>query len=55
MIDETPSQDAQVIPLTESEYLQLERALQWPEDLPAWDRLNTPTNFADLFGSMTRL
>lgn len=55
MIDETFSIDAQVIPLTESEYQQLERALQWPEDLAAWDRLNTPINFADLLGSLTVL
>jgi len=31
-----------VIELTEKEYLELERAMQWPEDLPAYDRLNTP-------------
>lgn len=26
----------------------LERALQWPEDLAAYDRLNTPINGAEL-------
>ena len=30
------------IKLTEEEYLELERAMQWPEDLAKWDRLNTP-------------
>lgn len=32
-----------------SEALQwLERALQWPEDLQAYDRLNTPINGSEL-------
>ena len=31
-----------VIELTEQEYDELERAMQWPEDLAAYDRLNTP-------------
>lgn len=31
-----------VIELTEKEYAELERAMQWPEDLEAYDRLNTP-------------
>jgi hypothetical protein len=33
---------AVVIELTEQEYADLERAMQWPEDLAAYDRLNTP-------------
>lgn len=28
--------------LNEQDYYELERALQWPEDLPKWDRFNTP-------------
>lgn len=36
------------IPLTPAEYSALERAMQWPEDLPAWDRLNKPTNLSEL-------
>ena len=28
--------------LNEQDYFELERALQWPEDLAKWDRLNTP-------------
>jgi hypothetical protein len=31
-----------VIELTDKEYEELERAMQWPEDLEAYDRLNTP-------------
>lgn len=37
--------------LTVDEYLELERAMQWPEDLEKWDRLNTPT-YAGLDGVM---
>lgn len=32
----------QVIELTEKDFAELERAMQWPEDLAAYDRLNTP-------------
>ena len=35
-------QEVGAIELTEEEYLELERAMQWPEDLAKWDRLNTP-------------
>ena len=38
-----------VIELTEKEYAELERAMQWPEDLEAYDRLNTPV-YATLEG-----
>jgi hypothetical protein len=38
-----------VIELTEKEYADLERAMQWPEDLAAYDRLNTPV-YATLEG-----
>lgn len=38
-----------VIELTEKEYEELERAMQWPEDLEAYDRLNTPV-YATLEG-----
>jgi hypothetical protein len=31
-----------VIELTEEEYAEIERAMQWPEDLAEYDRLNTP-------------
>jgi len=30
-----------VIELTEKKYAELERAMQWPEDLEAYDRLNS--------------
>jgi len=39
---------AKIIELTLEEYLALERAMQWPEDLAAWDRLNTPINGSEL-------
>ena len=50
MNEETPIQ-YKIIKLTDEEYKALERALQWPEDLPAYDRLNTPIK-ADLFGNI---
>lgn len=39
-------------PLTQEQYLGIERLLQWPEDLPAWDRLHSPTRVTavELFG-----
>lgn len=55
MTEETNSPDARVIPLTREQYLELERALQWPEDLPAYDRSNTPTNFADVLGGLATI
>lgn len=39
----------EVIELTDKEYAELERAMQWPEDLAAYDRLNTPV-YATLEG-----
>lgn len=33
-----------VIELTDDEYAALERAMQWPEDLAKWDRLNRVIN-----------
>lgn len=38
-----------VIELTKKEYEELERAMQWPEDMEAYDRLNTPV-YATLEG-----
>jgi hypothetical protein len=57
MNEETKSPDARAIPLTERQYLELERAMQWPEDLPKWDRDHdtTPTNLADILGNMTTI
>jgi len=34
--------ETKVIELSEKEYAELERAMQWPEDLEAYDRLNKP-------------
>lgn len=31
-----------VATLSREEYEAVERAMQWPEDLAKWDRLNTP-------------
>jgi hypothetical protein len=36
------------IPLTEKQYLELERSMQWPEDLAAYDRLNRVINGSEL-------
>jgi len=36
-----------VVPLPPEALAWLERALQWPEDLPAYDRLNRPINGAE--------
>jgi hypothetical protein len=35
------------IPLTAAEYHALERAMQWPEDIAAYEKLNTPTPLFD--------
>jgi hypothetical protein len=39
--------DNKRIALTEDEAKALERMLQFPEDLPAYDRLNSPTKLAE--------
>lgn len=36
------------IPLTPEQYKELERAMQWPEDLAQWDKTNTPTNLKEI-------
>ena len=36
------------IPLTPEEYSELERALQWPEDLEKYDRIAKPTNLLEI-------
>lgn len=51
MNEETPTELKIVWKLSEDERQALERALQWPEDLPAWDRLNSPIK-TDLFGNI---
>lgn len=40
--DDDEIKTEKIIPLDEEGLKSLERALQWPEDLPAYDRLNTP-------------
>ena len=55
MNEETKSKDKRVIKLTPEEYNEFERAMQWPEDLPQWDKNNTPTNFGALFGNLTTI
>lgn len=37
------------IPLTVEQYAELERAMQWPEDLERWDRIAKPTNLTEIF------
>jgi len=37
-----------IIKLTEAQYKELERAMQWPEDLAKYEKLNTPTPLTEL-------
>lgn len=37
------------IKLTEEEYADLERAMQWPEDIKQYDRIAKPTNLSEIF------
>ena len=36
------------IQLTDEQYAELERALQWPEDLEKYDSVAKPTNLTEL-------
>lgn len=47
-MDEDTTIKTVVIPLPSEALEWLERALQWPEDLAAYDRLNTPINGSEL-------
>lgn len=53
MNEETKSPDKKTIKLTEQQYAELERAMQWPEDLAAYDQSNRKINLSELLGSMT--
>ena len=53
MNEETQSKDARTIKLTEQEYKELKRLLQWPEDLPKYDKDNKPINMANILGIYT--
>lgn len=55
MNDETQTPDQKVIELTKAEYSALARALQWPEDLPQWDKDNTPTNMREILGTFATI
>ena len=55
MNEETPTKDSRVIKLTPEQYNELERAMQWPEDLPQWDKNNKPINFGLLLKEFTVL
>ena len=55
MHEETPTFDQKVIELTKAEYAALARALQWPEDLPQWDKDNTPTNMREILGTFATI
>ena len=52
MTDETPTPDRRIIELTDAEYQALERAMQWPEDLPKYDRLNQPLRIDMMTGNV---
>ena len=53
MNEETQSKDARTIKLTEKEYEELKRLLQWPEDLVKYDKDNKPVNMANILGNYT--
>jgi hypothetical protein len=53
MDEETQSKDARTIKLTEKEYVELKRLLQWPEDLAQYDKDNQPVNMASILGNLT--
>lgn len=55
MYEETPTIDQKIIELTKVEYVALARALQWPEDLPQWDKDNTPTNMREILGTFATI
>jgi hypothetical protein len=48
MEEETKSKDFKTIKLTAEEYRQLEKSMQWPEDLAAWEKTDKPTNLSEL-------
>ena len=48
MNEETKTQDSLIIKLTPQQYNELERAMQWPEDLAKWDSINKPTKLNEL-------
>lgn len=37
-----------IIPLTQKEYEELARALQWPEDLERWDKIAKTTALTEI-------
>lgn len=47
-MNEMTKTPVEVIHLPKEALEWLERALQWPEDLEAFDRLNAPINGADI-------
>jgi hypothetical protein len=48
MNEETKSKTQKDIKLTQQEYLEMERAMQWPEDLARYDRIAKPTNLTEM-------
>lgn len=47
-MNEETNTPAVIVPLPKEALEWLERALQWPEDLEAYDRLNKPVNGSEL-------
>lgn len=48
IVEEVVSPKDKKIPLNQQDYAKLERAMQWPEDLPAYDKLNKTTNLTEI-------
>ena len=47
-MNEETNTPAVIVPLPQEALEWLEQALQWPEDLEAYDRLNKPINGSEL-------
>jgi hypothetical protein len=37
-----------ILKFTKQEYMEIERMMQWPEDLAEYDRTNKPTNLTEI-------
>ncbi len=47
-MDEETKSPKVIKPLTDEEFKWLHRALQWPEDLPQYDKIAKPTKLNEL-------
>ncbi len=47
-----PERSDKVIKLSVQEYCEIERAMQWPEDIAKYDRVARPTNMSAIGGDL---